>query len=321
MLEVRPYGAPDADAWDELVARAPMATFLHTRRFLSHHGDRFEDASLIVVEGGAPVGALPAAVDPEDATRVSSHPGVTYGGIVHDGTLSGERMVEALGAVTAHYTDMGFRTFVYKAVPHIYHRVPSGDDLYALFRHEGRLTRMDLSVAIDLECRREPSGRRQRGRKKAQARGLEVAEGAELAEELWPVLERNLADRHGLRPVHTLEEIGLLAQLFPDNVRFVAGALDGDVVAGVVLFTSPRVFHAQYTAAGEEGRAAGALDVVFEHCLALALTAGVRYFDFGVSTVSEGRDLNAGLYRFKVEFGGGGVVHQFYTVDCAPAAP
>ena len=88
------------------------------------------------------------------------------------------------------------------------------------------------------------------------------------------------------------------------------------MVAGVVLFTSPRVVHAQYIAAEEAGRATGALDAVFEHCLTAAAAAGARYFDFGISTVSEGRELNAGLYRFKTEFGGGGVVHQFFEVDC-----
>jgi len=317
VLEVRPHEQSSADAWEDLVARAPMATFLHTRRFLGYHGDRFADASLLLVDGSTLVGVLPAAVDPADQARVSSHPGITYGGILHDGTLSGERMVDALGAVTAHYAERGFRTLTYKAVPHIYHRMPSSDDLYALFRHNGRLTRVDLSSAIDLEARRAPSQRRRRGRRKAEAGGVSVAEGAEQAAALWPVLERNLAERHDARPVHTLEEIEHLARLFPDNIRFVTAALDGAVVAGVVLFTGPRVFHSQYIAADEAGRAAGALDAVFDHCLATATAAGVRYFDFGISTESDGRELNAGLYRFKAEFGGGGVVHQFYEVDCA----
>ena len=43
-----PYAAEHATAWDELVDGAPMGTLLHTRRFLSYHGDRFNDRSLVV---------------------------------------------------------------------------------------------------------------------------------------------------------------------------------------------------------------------------------------------------------------------------------
>jgi lipid II:glycine glycyltransferase (peptidoglycan interpeptide bridge formation enzyme) len=42
---------------------------------------------------------------------------------------------------------------------------------------------------------------------------------------------------------------------------------------------------------------------------------GARYFDFGISNEQEGRILNEGLYRFKVSFGAGGVVHEFYEVE------
>ena len=41
---------------------------------------------------------------------------------------------------------------------------------------------------------------------------------------------------------------------------------------------------------------------------------GLQDFDFGISTEAEGMILNEGLYRFKSEFGGGGVVHEFYEM-------
>jgi hypothetical protein len=41
---------------------------------------------------------------------------------------------------------------------------------------------------------------------------------------------------------------------------------------------------------------------------------GARYFDFGVSNEQGGQILNEGLYRFKMSFGAGGVVHEFYEV-------
>src|SRR4029079_7092538 len=132
--------------------------------------------------------------------------------------------------------------------------------------------------------------------------------------QLWPVLEDNLARRHGASPVHDVSEIEQLESLFPSEIRLVPGAIDGRVEGGTVLFVTDRVAHAQYIASSERGMAAGVLDAVFEHCIEEAGAEGRRYFDFGISTVDEGRTLNAGLHTFKAEFGGGGVLYEHYDL-------
>jgi hypothetical protein len=314
-MRIVPYAAPDAAPWDEFVARAPMATFLHTRRFLAYHGARFQDCSLLIRdEREQLVGLLPAAVDRSDARRVVSHPGITFGGVLHAGALRGERMLEALQAVRAYYAEQGFATLRYKAVPYIYHRTPAADDLYALFRLDAARYRCDLSCAIDVAQRPEPSSRRKRGLKKALKSGVELTAGAEFIEPLWQVLSENLARKHGVQPVHSAAEISYLHSLFPQQIEFVVARLAGEVLAGVVLFVTPMVLHAQYIAASLTGYEVSALDAVFEDCVQRAQARGIRYFDFGVSTVDEGRQLNAALNQFKAEFGGGGVVHDFYEL-------
>jgi hypothetical protein len=311
-FEVRPYEPHDDGAWDALAARAPMASFLHTRRFLGYHGDRFEDASLVVTDRGRMIAVLPAAIDPDDPTRVVSHPGATFGGLVHDGSLTGERALAAMRAVAGAYAERGLSTLAYKPVPWIYHRVPSDDDVYTLFRLGAARARVELSCAIELSRRREPRPRRRRSRRKSLARGLELSEALELVPEFWRVLERNLALRHDAAPVHTVEEILRIHHLFPKHVRFVIGTLDGIVVAGTVLFTTEPVAHTQYTACDERGREICALDGVREHCVDDAAQRGHRFLDFGISTENGGSALNAGLYTFKREFGGGGVRYETY---------
>lgn len=312
---IEAYTPEHAHAWDELVGVAPMATLLHTRRYLSYHENRFDDASLMLRnDSGELVGVLPAAVDPDEDRRVVSHPGVTYGGIIHDGALQGERMLEALKAVRRHYAEAGFSSLCYKAVPHIYHRRPSADDLYALFRLDATRYRVDLSCAIDVLDRRKPGSRRRRGANKARKEGTQVSEGFEAAPAFWPVLRDNLRRRHHVTPVHTLEEIQLLQGRFPDEIRLAVARREEQVVAGTVMFMTARVLHAQYIGSSEDGMAIGALDLVFEHCIARADELGRRYFDFGISTVDGGRALNAGLHQYKWEFGGGGVAYEFYDL-------
>ena len=311
---VRPYSETDAGKWDDFCVHSFMATFLHTRRFLSYHGDRFRDLSLILEEDGRCVGLLPAALDPGDATHVISHPGITFGGMLHQGALRGARMIEAFEVVSRYFSSLGCNRFTYKVVPHIYHKTPAQDDLYALFRLGAIRSRCDISCAIDLKNRLTASERRRRGARKAAKAGIEIKVGQNYAEAMWFVLEDNLARKHDARPVHSAAEIIQLAQRFPENIQFIVGILRGRVEAGVVLFTASGTCHAQYIAASPAAYEACALDAVFEQCIAASIARGARWFDFGTSNEQGGTVLNEGLYQFKMEFGGGGVAHEFYDM-------
>ena len=94
LINVRPYVPADDGAWDALVTRSSNGTLLHTRRFLGYHGDRFADRSLVAEDKrGAIRAVFPAAVDPARSDTITSHPGATYGGIVHEGWAYGSRAI------------------------------------------------------------------------------------------------------------------------------------------------------------------------------------------------------------------------------------
>jgi hypothetical protein len=297
-----------------------MATLLHKRAFLGYHGARLVDASVVLRdEREAICGVMPAAVVPGAPREVGSHPGATFGGVIHAGALSGAMMLESFTAIASHYLERGFERLRYAPVPFIYHRRPSGDDLYALFRIGARRVRCDLSCAVDLELGSHLSSRRRRGLSKARREGVEVEEGRELVGELWPVIEANLSERHGAAPVHTEAELRNLIDRLQDEIQVVVARYEGDPVAGVVLFDGPRVSHAQYIASIEAGNRVGALDAVFDHCFRRAAALGARFFDFGTSNRERGLVLNQGLYEFKAQFGGGGVAYEHYELDLTTA--
>lgn len=314
-LSVRPYHDNEADIWDSFSKNSLQATLLHSRRFLSYHGDRFCDRSLIIENKGKCVGLFPAAVDPDDCSCVVSHPGITYGGVLHQGKLRGEHMIQALSEICNYYRLHGYTRLIYKAVPFFYHRAPSQDDLYALFRLGGIRYRCDLSSTIDLKQRLPINERRRRSLKKAVKAGVEIVEGKEYLGLLWPILIENLANKHGVKPVHTLKEILALADKFPDQIRCVCANLSGTIVAGILLFITHTAHHAQYIASSIYGYEISALDLLFDYCIERAITDGRRWFDFGISNECQGKKLNDNLYAFKSEFGGGGIVHDFYELS------
>jgi hypothetical protein len=313
---VRIYEGSQAEDWDNLVRRSCNGTFLHTRRFLSYHGDRFVDCSLVIGDRRGRIrGVFPAAVSPGRPEMIVSHPGLTYGGLVHDGSIRGASTIAILREIIEHYRRSGYSHLRYKAVPAIYHSMPAEDDLYALFRLNARRYRSDLSSTIDLSSRGKVDHGRIYSRKVARAAGVSIDESWDGIAGFWSILEANLAERRAASPVHSLSDIQLLRNGFPDEILLLAARIGETLVGGGLLFATGPTLHLQYTATTHEGRTARATDLIIEHAIDLARHRGHRYFDFGVSTPDEGWSLDEALYQFKLSFGAGGVVYDHYEVE------
>jgi GNAT acetyltransferase-like protein len=306
-LDVRRFEPGDEEQWNALVGRSRARHFLFHREYMSYHAERYEDFSLLIHAGGRLLAALPASREGDEAV---SHGGLTFGGLIGDQSLTTRRTVEVLGAVLEFLREQGIRRFVYKPVPHIYHLVPGEEDLYALFVHGARLVRRDISSTL----RPGRALARTKGRRSAvrQSRGagLRVAESDRFAE--FMVIEAEaLQARHGVGPVHTPDELEILARRFPDNISLVAGLRGQEILAGVVVYETEVVAHAQYIGASSEGYALHALDLIIDH-LVTERYRDKRFFDFGISTVEEGRVLNEGLIRNKESFGARATVYDAY---------
>jgi len=273
---------------------------------------------VLILEGNKLRGVFAAAQSPIDPTLVVSHPGITFGGIVHQGWLTGERMLEALVAMSDHYRNSGYQQLLYKAIPFIFFQKPSQDDLYALFRLGAQRVRCDLSCSIDLPYRQAASGRRQRELNKT-LQVVTLSDDQVWLDALWSVITDNLARKHHAKPVHTLTDLKLLASRFPAQIFIRCALMAGRVEAGIILFNADTVWHVQYVGASHAAYEVSALDAVFESTITEAQQAGARYFDFGISNENNGLILNEGLYRFKSGFGGGGVAHEFYEINFAHA--
>jgi Acetyltransferase (GNAT) domain len=314
-ISVRLYAPEDQNVWDAFCAKGVQATLLHTRLFLAYHKERFFDRSLVIEVDGKVVGLFPAALQLTDDQVIVSHPGATYGGIIHQGMLQGERMLAALKEICNFYAKTGYKKIIYKAIPFFYQAPPMQDDIYGLFRLHAKRFRCDLSCTIDLQHPLRISERRKRALKKAQKAGVSIVEGHQNLESLWDILKDNLIRKHAVSPVHSLEEIKDLMGRFPENIRCIAASESGQIVAGTIIFVTPTSFHAQYIASSMQGYDSSALDLVFNHAILSAKECGRRWFDFGISTENGGLDLNDGLFRFKSEFGAGSTVHEFYEID------
>lgn len=312
-IKVIGYDPERKSAWDGFVARAKNGVFLFHRDYIEYHADRFPDASLMFYgPEGQLLALLPAAI--RDG-MMSSHAGLTFGGVVSDNSMKASVMLEIFDAMRANLIERGLKGLVYKAVPHIYHRLPAEEDLYALYRIDAKLVRRDISSAILLKEKLSFSKGRKWALKQAQKHGLEVRKSDDFRA-FMAIEEQVLGQKHDLRPVHTAEEIQMLAGRFPDNIKLFSAYCDNEMLAGVVMYESDNVAHAQYMAANDDGKRKGALDVILDY-LINDYYRDKKYFDFGISTEDDGRYLNSGLIENKQSFGARAIVHDFYQISLA----
>lgn len=322
MISLRRYTASDAEVWNAFVGSSRNGTFLFDRGYMDYHADRFHDHSLLCFdEKERLVALLPAneVADESGKRSLWSHQGLTYGGFVLAPSVTMVQVMQMFEALLQYAHLNAFHEIYYKQMPDIYHLMPSQEDEYALWRMGAMVESCLISTAMDLQesalqlkaeyCRRNSYNRLVR-------QGYRIDWEAPLTE-YWPILTQNLQSKHGVSPVHTLEEIERLKRTFDDEIQCcVVRNPEGCILGGALMFETVQVAHVQYSAASEEGKQQSVLDYLYLSLLNnYAMQQDFRFFDFGNSNEQGGHYLNESLIHFKESFGGRGVVYKRYKIS------
>ena len=319
MITVTRYTPQDHQTWNEFVKQSRQGTFLFDRNYMDYHQDRFHDHSLMIYYKDKLYALLPANVVVSASSNeipqkeLVSHQGLTYGGLLTCNKMTAELTCETFEAIGNYLKQEGFSKLTYKAIPWIYHKIPSEEDLFALI-HVGKasLSAREISTTILLQNKLRFSEQRRRGVNKAKKNSLIIRQSSqEDVFAFWNILNNNLQQKYHTRPVHSNEELQLLMSRFPENIIGYSVLKDEEVIAGTIIFITPQVIHTQYIGASEKGKEEGALDLLFDY-LINQKKWNAPYFDFGKSTEDRGNYLNTNLIHQKEGFGGRGVVYDTY---------
>lgn len=308
---VKAYQKSDFKLWNEFVSAAKNATFLFHRNFMEYHQERFSDCSLMVYHGARLIAVLPAN---RIESTVFSHQGLTYGSLVYKDSSKLTSVIAAFAAILKYLEAEGVATLQIKTLPAIYHKKPAEELQYALFLSHAKLIRRDVLSVIDCSAGFTISKIRKRGLLRAKQHQLVVKEEQDFTAFWSQILVPNLQNRHGVQPAHSLEEIHYLKSLFPTMIRQFNVYHNGVLVAGTTIFETETVAHCQYISQFENGLKLGSLDFLFLTLLTEVYT-NKRFFDFGISTESNGFLLNEGLSYWKESFGASAIIHDFYECE------
>jgi hypothetical protein len=309
-MEIKQYKDDYKSQWDTLVRESKNGTFLHYRDFIEYHGDRFEDDSLLFFEKGKLLSVIPGHIRDD---KFYSHAGLTYGGFILPVSIHSTQVLKMFSLLINHLKEQNIKQLVYKAIPHIYHKQPAEEDLYALFCNDAKLETRNISSTILLSDKIPYNTLRKRMINKAIKNGLQIDESSDFGT-FWGILQNNLKEKYNTTPVHTLQEISYLSQKFQEEIKlYTVKDPNKKIVAGSVVFLTPTVVHIQYIAANEDGMEAGAIDLLVDYII--NKYPDKKYFDYGISTENGGTYLNENLISQKEGFGARATVYDIYSID------
>ncbi|HEV8513741.1 MAG TPA: GNAT family N-acetyltransferase [Cyclobacteriaceae bacterium] len=310
MITIKRYTEEDVEQWNEFIQRAKNATFLFNRAYMDYHRDRFTDHSLLISKDSKLVAVLPAN---EKDGSIYSHGGLSYGGLILELDVRLEEVLCYFFHLLKYYNETGIGEIIYKCFPSYLSSFPAQEDMYAFHLLNAELVRRDSGCVSPLAQQLTYQNRRIRAIKKAEKAGVWVKEIKDPSFFWNHILTPTLEERHQLKPVHSLDEIRLLSNRFPDSIRFFeAGVLQA--TAGAVIYETFNTAHAQYIAATSEGRDTGAIDLLF-HRLLTETFKDKQFFSFGISNEDNGKHLNRGLQDWKEGFGGRTIAQDFYKIQ------
>jgi len=310
IIDVVKYSPEYKTQWDNFVSNSKNGVFLLYRDYMEYHSERFHDHSLLFFKKGKLIGLMPANMNKD---ILNSHEGLTFGGIISDKEMKTSIMIGIFEKIISHCKEEGFTELLYKPIPYIYHQIPAEEDLYALFRHNARIIGRNIISSIQMPLNVNYSKERKRTIKKSKSHNIVVKQSFDF-KTFMKIEEEVLFERHGVSPVHKVDEIINLAERFPNNIKLFGSFKEDSMLAGSIIFESNNVAHAQYAADSNEGWDIGALDLVFDY-LITEYYKNKKFFDFGCSTENLGQVLNGGLLRHKEGFGARAVMQDFYQLS------
>jgi hypothetical protein len=178
---------------------------------------------------------------------------------------------------------------------------------------KAELIRRDLLSVIKLGNNSYSRDRIQ-GNKRGKKLKLTIKETSSF-EKFWDsILITNLKNKHDVEPVHSLDEITILNELFPKNIRQFNVYSDDKIVAGATIFETKTTAHVQYISANAEKNKLGSLDYLFTYLIKEVFNKK-DYFDFGTSNENNGEFVNQGLLYWKEGFGARSITQDFYEIQ------
>jgi len=304
------YHPQYASQWNDFVQISANATFLHHRDYMDYHADRFADFSLLIFKDKKMVALLPAhQID----KQVFSHKGLTYGDVLFLPNFRIAYKLEVHDALLNYLDSVGIEKISIKMTPFFFTNGNDEANLYIYHKLQADLVEIKPFFVLDTKKEIVLNHDRKKNLKKLQKRNFVLSDDIENLPDFWQIVTENLAVKHQSKPVHSLEEINRLSQVFSDKIKLHTLFLDDEMVSGTLIFLVNNTVHFQYIHSAINAKSRQGVDWLIRQVIDMYKN-DYQYISFG-SSAKENNSLDAGLAYWKESFGAH-IRNQFiYEID------
>ena len=311
-ITVRKFTAKDTKDWDDFVNQSNNGTIFHLRSFLSYHIQRsFLDHSLIFEKNGKIIAIFPSAlVEKDGKASLISHPGTSVGSCVVPENIAFVDTLDITKKLADYAEFHKIHRIQMTLPPIVYSRRVSQYMDFAYQQIGFTYIKREITSILFLEntidgCLNKFKSTHRTAVRKAEKSGIIIRQTEDF-EEFYTILKKNLSIRHNVFPTHSLSELVILKELYPDKINLFGAYLENEMIAGVINFiVNERVVLAFYISHDKSYQELRPINLLFYKIFDWAIQNEFKVFDFGIFTVNE--KPNMGLARFKENFGASGV--------------
>jgi len=304
------------DRWNTFVDESNNGTLFHRLDFLEYHGEKYleNEHHLLILKGESIFAVLPLAV----FSGIAKSPfASSFGGIVFKRTLSLSEAVTIVETLVDYFEGCGWDECILQSAPYCYHKQQNSYIDFALLKNGFQLEVSEIFNVIDLPDSYEElwfdiyQGRCRTTLRKTKEQ-FEIDTNASLDEFYMILMEDKV--RHGnSRPTHTQGELKILKETFPEKVYFeIAYHKETMARAGVCYFQpSKDCVLTFYMSQENKALKLDGINYLIDHAIRRSITNGIKYFDFGASTIGLEVE-NYGVSKFKESFGAKGFSRSLF---------
>ncbi len=326
-IQIVRYSESYYEEWEAFIDNAINGTIFHRQKFLGYHPpDRFEDHSLLFYEKNKLLAVFPAAIIEKEGCKVlKSHPGASYGGFVFNQKIPLRKVYQILENLDSHCKNNQVDRIEFRLAPKIFNSCFLDQLDFSLQQNNYQQFEQELATYYplnhfnDAETLQEFIQQFPATSKKELKKGFKdglsckVLSTETAINNFYQILSDNLQSRFNQAPTHTREELHHLLDLFPDQV-FIYGVYQSEkLVGGYLVFEiNKQGWHIFYACQDYNFQQARPLNFALGGLLKLAKTKGIPFLNYGISTEDGGNYINWGLFRFKEDFGGTGILRTYW---------
>jgi hypothetical protein len=306
--------------WNKFVEDSNNGTIFHRLDFLEYHCEKFKETEnhLIWLKGEEIFCVLPLAFFKTENQIVAKSPyGGSYGGIVCKKPLNYFESNEVVCSLLDYFRNFGVNEIIITLPTKNLEIIQTDTLFFSFIEHGFKIINSDISSVVVIDNEEDKNSMfttRSRNMVRKARKANVLPKQNQSIDDFWQVMDLTFS-KIGKPPTHTYNEWKYLCYTFPDIFWNDVAYLNNKPIAGIGhVKINKTTYSSFYLCSNPNYYETQALSLLITEALINAKDRGLKYFDFGTSSIN--MKANENIFRFKESFGSIGVFKHTIKYKC-----